>query len=114
MGYLQDNLAYGQSVADCPDLYQYALVVEWVVLDPYTAPSIVDRIGLLVKEVLPDVEDWQFSVIKGRENRVKLRFKDEAARTKARNKLGADPQFEFYVRQLVDQNPPDRATRGIA
>ena len=114
MGYLQDNLAYGQTVADCPDLYPYALVVEWVPLDPYTAPPLVDQIGLLVKSVLPDVEDWQYSVIKERENRAKFRFKDEASRTKARNKLAADPQFEFYVRQLVDQNPPDRATRGIA
>jgi len=114
MGYLQDNLPYGVSVADCPDLYQYALVVSWVVNDPFTAPTIVDRIGLLVKEVLPDVEDWQFSVIKKRQDRVKLRFKDEGSRTLARNKLTVNGESEYYITQLVDQNPPDRATRGIA
>lgn len=114
MGYLQDNLPYGVSIADCPDLYPYELVVAWVVNDPFTAPSIVDRIGLLVKGVLPDVEDWQFSVIKSRENRVKLRFKDEGSRTLARNKLAVNGEFEFYINQLVDQNPPDQATRGIA
>ena len=114
MGYLQDNLPYGVSVADCPGLYQYALVVEWVVNDPFTSPKIVDRIGLLVKGVLPDVEDWQFSVIKERENGVKLRFKDEGSRILARNKLAVNGEFEYYITKLVDLNPPDRATRGIA
>jgi hypothetical protein len=114
MGYLQDNLPYGVSVGDCPELYPYALAVKWLVNDPFTAPSIVDRVGLLVKEVLPDVEDWQFSVIKSRQDRVKLRFKDEGSRTLARNKLAVNGEFEFHITQLVDLNPPDRATRGIA
>jgi len=101
-------------VADCPDLYPYALVVEWVAVDPFTYPPIPDALGAMVKEVVPDTEDWQFSVLRERENRVKFRFRDAAKRDTARAKIEASGDFAFYPRQIASLNPPDRAQRGIA
>lgn len=114
MGYFTDNVtpgAYG-SIGDCPDLYQYALVVRWFVNDPFFYPRPIHQITEAVKEVLPDVEDWQCSVVKERENRVKLRFKDEATRTTARNKLATIITGPIRVIDLQDLNPPDRAQAG--
>jgi len=54
MGYLTDNTPPRTNVADCLVLYIYGLRV---IPGYYTA----DELGLMVKEVLPDVEDWQFS-----------------------------------------------------
>ncbi len=115
MGYLGDNTtigAYGR-IGDCPDLYPYALVVRWVVSDRFFSPKPIHQVTLAVKEVLPDVEDWQCSVIRPRENRAKLRFKDEATRTVARNKLALLTSGPISIRDLVDLNPPDLVQRGL-
>ena len=116
MGYLTDNTTvsrYG-TIGDCPDLYPYALVVQWVVNDPYFYPDSIHQLLFAIQEVLPDVEDWQLSVYVKRENRAKLRFKDEATRTTARTKLAAVVSGPTRVFNLVNLNPPDRAQAGVA
>lgn len=120
MGYLTDNttvdLYYGR-VADCPALYPFVLIVQWVVNDPFFIPNVIEIITLKVKEVLPDVEDWQCSVIRAHRKRpyIKLRFKDTTTRQTATNAL-AIPTLDPSIRvtTLTFQDPPDLATRGIA
>ncbi len=115
MGYLTDNTSIGPygRYADCPDLYPYELVVVWQLNDKFTYPNGADTMGLAVKEVVPDVEDWQYSVVRGYENRVKFRFKDEATRTLAKTKLTNYDIGAIVVIKLVELNPPDRVRRGI-
>jgi len=116
MGYLTDNTtigAYGR-IGDCPDLYPYALVVRWNVNDRFHAPKPIQQVMFEVKDVLPDVEDWQCSVLRPRENRAKLRFKDAATRLVARNKLSLLVGGPISIRDLVDLDPPDRVQRGLA
>lgn len=113
MGYLTDNVPAGRSVADCPDLYPYAFVVEWIVNDPFFHPSPVEQLAGAIRDVLPDVEVWQRSVVRSGESRAKFRFRSEGERLIARNALvSVDPSV--FVTGITEQNPPDRATRGIA
>lgn len=112
MGYLADNLPAGRSVALCPDLYPYELVVTWIVNDPFFSPGPVEQLALAITAALPDVEVWQRSVVRPRESRVKFRFRSADERTTAANALSAvDPSI--FVVQLVEQNPPDRVVRGL-
>jgi len=112
VGYLSDNLAPGRSVADCPELYPYAMVVEYSRNDPFFAPGPVDQLSLAIREALPDVEVWQRSIVRPDENRVKFRFRSEGERTQGSNALtSVDPSIS--IRRIVFQNPPDRARRGI-
>lgn len=121
MGYLIDNTTITQQpfygrVADCPALYQYALIVEWVVNDRFFIPNALHTIIGKVREVLPDVEDWQCSVLRPQRRRpyIKLRFKDTATRTVASNALAVPSDPSVRVTTLTIQDPPDLANRGIA
>ena len=112
MGYLYDNIPVGGSVADCPDLYPYELVVSWIRNDPFFHPGPVEQLALAIRAALPDVEVWQRSVVRPRENRVKFRFRSADERTVGANALSSvDPSV--YVVQTVEQNPPDRTARGL-
>ena len=110
MGYLYDNLPFGRKFADCPALYEYALIVEYEQRDLFMYPPPDDKLGLIIKEVLPDVEDWQFSVI--RAGRVKFRFHDTGQRETARVRLLGDVGSEIRVTDILYQNPPDQLDRG--
>lgn len=115
MGYLDDNVPIGIRTADCPDLYPYALVVEWIDNDKFGHPQPNDLIKLAVLEVLPDVQDWQVSVdTKPALRRVKLRFKNAGTRTTARNKIESGIDASIYVTNVVELNPPDLPVRGVA
>ena len=115
MGYLTDNVPTGLGWADCPELYQYALVVEWIDNDKFGHPKANDVIKLAVLAVLPDVEDWQVSVdTRPGLQRIKLRFKNAGARTTARNKIEADLDSSVFVTQIVELNPPDLPVLGVA
>ncbi len=111
MGYLTDNISIRSGGAICTDLYPYAMVVEWALNDPFTAPSAVDQLSLAIKGVLPDVEEWQVSVL--RDNHVKFRFHTEAQRNQGSNALNSVP-VEIQVKKIVFQNPPDSTSPGIA
>ena len=115
MGYLADNLPPGRSVADCPDLYPYELVVEWLVNDPFFSPSPIEQLAGAIREVLPDVEVWQRSVVRPDETRAKFRFRTEGERTTARDRISGYGAVgpSIFVSRVVEQNPPDQATRGI-
>ena len=54
MGYLTDNTPDGRFWVFCPDIYPYRIIVE-----PGFASNI--QLSTIVKDVIPDVEDWQFS-----------------------------------------------------
>jgi len=54
VGYLKDNTPPGKYWVICPEIYPYRLIVR-----PKFAKD--DALCLIVKGVLPDVEDWQFS-----------------------------------------------------
>jgi hypothetical protein len=105
MGYLTDNLAVGQNTADCPELYPYAMVIDYYLRDKFTAPSAPDQLGAAMKEKLPDVEVWQYSVVKP--NRVIFRFKDEPTRDTASTAfLSLNPAVG--IRRTEFRNTPDR------
>lgn len=109
MGYLYDHLTWGQSTADCPALYVYGMVVEYALKDPFMYPKPDDALGLRIKEFLPDVEDWQFSVI--RSGTVTFRFHRTADRDTAKNALsGIRP--EIRITRIAYLNPPDQVDRG--
>jgi hypothetical protein len=114
VGYLQDNLPFGQFVGDCPALYQYALIVQWVSNDPFFIPNAVDLLTSQLAKNLSDVEDWQISVLRARDQRIKFRFKDAATRDQAVSALNLSIDPSIRVTGLTIQNPPDRATRGVA
>jgi hypothetical protein len=116
MGYLTDNVSIRSGVAECPLLYPYEMIVEYALNDPFHAPNAVDVMGLAIREVLPDVEEWQLSVMRRDEKRVKYRFRTESQRNQASNAItamGFTPG-PVAIKQVVFQNAPDRATRGIA
>jgi hypothetical protein len=105
VGYLFDNLAPGQISVECPERYPYALVVDYYVRDKFTAPSPVDQLGAAVKASLPDVEDWQYSVV--HPQRVIFRFKNSATRNTASTAfLRLDPGVA--IRRTEFRDPPDR------
>ena len=54
MGYLGDNIPLGRNYAFCQDLYPYRLI-----LNPKFASDV--KITGIVKDEIPDVEEWQFS-----------------------------------------------------
>ena len=115
MGYLTDNVPIGQTWADCPELYPYALVVEWIDGDKFGSPKANDVIKLAVLASLPDVEDWQTSVdTRPGLRRIKLRFKNAGTRTTARNKIESDIDSSVFVTNVVELNPPDLPVRGVA
>jgi hypothetical protein len=99
-------------VADCPDLYPYELVVEWLVNDRFFSPGPVEQLAGAIREVLPDVEVWQRSVVRPDETRAKFRFRTVGERTIGASALASvDPSV--FLTRIVEQNPPDQATRGI-
>ena len=115
MGYLSDNVPIGIRTADCPDLYEYALVVEWIDNDKFGFPQPNDLIKLAVLEVLPDVEVWQVSVdTKPGLRRVKLRFRNAGERTTARNRIETGIDVSVQITEIEELNPPDLPVRGVA
>jgi hypothetical protein len=119
VGYLTDNIGPNK-IGDCPVLYPFEMIVEWGVNDPFAAPQPVDMLSARIKETLPDIETWQLSVLRDdpvrREEQTyaKYRFNSEAARNQASNALLALPPGPIFIKRVRFQNPPDRATRGIA
>jgi hypothetical protein len=114
MGYLTDNLSV-RGVASCSDIYPYEMVVVWELNDPFTAPNAVDQMSQAIKAVIPDVEEWQVSVLKGKEKRVKYRFRTEPERNQASNAL-TSVDFAvgpIFIKRIAFQNAPDRVTRGV-
>ena len=111
MGYLTDNISIRSGGAICTDLYPFAMIVRYALNDPFTAPNAVDTMSLAIKEVIPDVEEWQVSVL--RDDRVKFRFHTEAQRNQASNALNTI-DVEIQVKKIAFQNPPDSTARGIA
>lgn len=120
MGYLSDHLrATGKNWADCPELYPYAMVVRYVMRDPWMYPNPDDAIALAIKVQLPDVENWQQSVIRPDGNRrhyeglreIKLRFYTEADRNIAKDAL-LSVGYEIFIREVTFMNPPDLVDRG--
>jgi len=104
MGYLFDNYPFGTKAVECPVLYPYGMEVEWEARDKFVAPNLVDLIGLAIKKAIPDVEEWQWSVIKG--NRIIFRFRDIARRMDGYNGL-ATVGLEVAIRRIIFWNPPD-------
>jgi hypothetical protein len=110
LGYLSDWLdARKQNWADCPEAYPYAMVIEYVLRDKYMYPKPDDAIALAVKERLPDIEDWQQSVI--RTGRLKLRFHRTTDRDTARDAL-SDVPIEIAITNVTYMNPPDLVDVG--
>jgi len=105
VGYLFDNYPSGTKAVECPVLYQYGMLVEWEARDVYAVPKPKDRIALAIKAALPDVEEWQWSVIRG--NRIIFRFRDVARRLDGYNAL-ATVGYEVAVKRVFFLNPPDR------
>ena len=54
MGYLSDNIPLGQNYAFCQDLYLFRIILQPGYLSDVEITSIV-------KDEIPDVEEWQFS-----------------------------------------------------
>lgn len=54
MGYLRDNIRPRRFYAECEEIYPYRIII-----NPGFASDV--ELRTLVKDVLPDVEDWQFS-----------------------------------------------------
>lgn len=54
MGYLTDSTPVGRNHVVCQDLYSFRILVE-----PGFASN--QELQLLVKDVIPDIEEWQFS-----------------------------------------------------
>jgi hypothetical protein len=54
MGYLSDNIPPGQNFAFCQDLYLFRIILQ---------PGFLSNIEItsIVKDEIPDVEEWQFS-----------------------------------------------------
>jgi len=54
MGYLADNISIYKNTVICQDLYLFRIII---------APQFASDLDLqiLVKDVIPDVEEWQFS-----------------------------------------------------
>jgi len=109
MGYLSENFP-GKSWIDCPDAYPYAMIVEYTLRDPFMYPKPDDALALVIKDRLPDVEEWQASVI--RVGRVKFRFHKEPDRAAAKDALLTNVGFEIFVTGISYQNPPDRVEQG--
>lgn len=105
MGYLFDNYPSGTKAVECPVLYPYGMLIEWEPRDVYAMPGPVDRIGLAMKAALPDVEEWQWSVLKGR--RIIFRYRDIARRMDGYNGL-TSVGYEVAIRRVFFLNPPDR------
>ena len=61
MGYLTDNLPERTHVVGCADLYTLGLVVEQPNIDPFGFEDHEDTLALIIREVVPDPEDFQFS-----------------------------------------------------
>ena len=115
MGYLTDNLSV-RGTGDCPALYPFEMIVEWKLNDQFTAPNAIAQMSIAIKLAIPDVEEWQLSVYKRREQRAKYRFRTEAERDLAVNALSG-PIFQVgpvYVTKIATQNAPDQMTRGVA
>ena len=87
MGYLFDNVEFGQATVECPPLYTFALTVRFARLDRFMPYDPADVITAVVKDRLPDVEDWQLSVL--REDSIKLRFRTASMRALAIEAINA-------------------------
>lgn len=114
MGYLFDNYPFGTVAVECPPLYPYGMSVEWQQRDPYVFIKPEDLIGLTIKDALPDVEDWQFSVIRPQRQfnrpptygRIVFRFRTTGHRLLGYNGL-ASVGPEIMFRRIIFLNPPD-------
>lgn len=104
MGYLFNNYPFGTTGIECPVLYPYGMEVEWEARDKFVAPKAIDLIGLAIQAAIPDVEEWQWSVIKG--NRIIFRFRDISRRMDGYNGL-ATVGLEVAIRRIIFRNPPD-------
>lgn len=63
MGYLLDNLpARKQQIVECPELYKLGLRVRRRPPREALAAAESDlSVSLIIKEVIPDVEEWQYA-----------------------------------------------------
>ena len=99
MGYLSDNLPpRREQIVECPALYKLILRVRH--RPPYFAQIAAETdltISLIVKSVVPDVEDWQYS---GRRKGFdEFRFHIPSQRARAREEL----RFKGYYTEIFDE-----------
>lgn len=99
MGYLSTNLPFGRNIAECPEFYIYAMYVYFKRRDKFSADSPVTILSKTILDVLPDVEDWQPSVI--RRDHVVFRFHDPAQRQLAFNALMASTPVELAIERAT-------------
>ena len=96
MGYLTDNLPPGKNHVICQDLYPFRLIVNNLG-SHWTEPRYVSdaELQLLVKDVLPDIEKWQFS---GRRYRPKAVRRSPRIVHPARYAQNSRPMRAFHER----------------
>lgn len=99
MGYLSDNLPFGRGIADCPSFYIYAMFIYFTRRDKYAADAPQSILAKTILAVLPDVEDWQVSII--RNDHVVFRFHDPAQRQLASNAVINTTPVELAVSKVT-------------
>lgn len=113
MGYLFNNYPFGTQAVECPPLYPYGMVVEWERRDPYVFLKPEDLIALAIKDAVPDVEEWQWSWLKGENpatpghnqtGKAIFRFRNTARRFEGYNGL-ANVGVEVQLRRIIFLNP---------
>ena len=100
MGYLDDKLPQRkEQIVECPKLYVLVLRVrrrnEYHAM---IAGETEDSIGVIIKSVVPDPEDWQFAGSFGTDF-VEFRFHMASQRERARQEL----IFNGYYTELRDE-----------
>ena len=112
MGYLSDNLPDPwNQIGECPELYKLLLRVRHrSAPHALSAAETDDTIGKIIRTVVPDSEDWQFSggrgpSVGGRsfagalKGFVEFRFHNDSHRSRAIEEL----RFNGYYTETVDE-----------
>lgn len=99
MGYLYDNLPFGRDIAECPAFYIYAMFIYFERADRFAADKPKTILAQTIQRVLPDVEDWQVSVV--REDHVVFRFHDPAQRQQALDAVLSSTPVELVVQKVT-------------
>lgn len=99
MGFLYDNLPFGRDIAECPAFYIYAMFIYFERADKFAADKPQTILAQTIQRVLPDVEDWQVSVI--HEDHVVFRFHDPVQRQQALDAVLTSTPVELFVQKVT-------------
>lgn len=99
MGYLIDNLPPRKDqIVECPKLYKLILKVKHrSKFFAMIAAETDDTIGKIIRSVVPDPEDWQYSG--RRKGFVEFRFHIPSQRSRAREEL----RFKGYYTEIAEE-----------